>query len=195
MTPDPWVMVERTADGVHWAEKTREQMVSAVDTLQFLAEGASFLPADPRRQAEVDIPRSTVRLDGTVIKNIDQLEMMLPVDQHPLVWVLCTQIVFATAYECAAAGLQPNWVVCESAPPRTANLSLVTDGQRLATFSAFKDMRALDVVTGRSVPVSLGLAFCIDDETIMISATRGICRTAGSRGHGAGRRRRLCVAW
>jgi hypothetical protein len=173
MSTEDWIVVTEQDGTVYWRDGGREEIVSTIAAGQFVADCGRFLPADPRHQAKVDVPRMKVVVNRRWTPTIDALEARVHADHHTLCWILCTQIVFGTAYEAAMVGLPTDYIVCEDAPPRRANLRLTTDRHgRIKSFSAFKDMRTLDIVNGTGQKVSLAVLHHTEEPAVQVTAAR-----------------------
>lgn len=170
---EDWVHVRRCREVVYWSEKDREELVhDTIDASKFVASCSRFLLPDPRQQALMDIPRMRLALDKHEVPTLGDLEQSVPSNQHALCWVLCTQIVFGTPYECATVNLPEDWIVCEAQPARRASVQLKTRGGRIKSFSAIKEMRALNMATGQTMHVGLAVWFHIESNRIQVSACR-----------------------
>ncbi len=173
-----WVVVDRAgprgAGVVYWSEGGREELVCGpASAAEFVRECAAYLPADPRHQADVDVPRMATFLDRAPAPSLEWLEARLHKADHALAWTLCTQIIFGTAYECASVGLPAGYVVCEAAPPRPARVQLQT-GPRgdVVGFRARKLMRALNPETGQTMRTELAVTIHRPLAGVSVGASR-----------------------
>ncbi len=181
-----WLVVDQAGGVVFWTADGRDEIMCETRLAPaFIRECAAFLPADPRRQAEVDVPRMAVWLDREPAPSLEWLEARVPAADHPIVWCLCTQIVWAGAYECASVGLPADFVVAEAAPAQPAVMQLVTDRRgNVVALEGRKKMRAVNPGSGASLPTLLRLTIDQPLRYVRVSASRRHCFGAPSANNG-----------
>lgn len=120
-----WVRVSRREGAcvLEGATGPRQVVADSFSAAGYTAHCLGFLRS-PREQAAVDIPRSTVRVDGVRVRTAEQLEAVVPAAQLPALYALCTQVLFARPYELAHAGLAAGQAVVEDAPARPGYVEL-----------------------------------------------------------------------
>ena len=166
-----WLVVRRQQHVTYWLEHASEElMCETVSCGALVADCARYLP-DPGRQARLDLPRMSVRIDGRRVRSLEELERHAPAADLPLLRVLCTQVLFAGAYECAGVGLPEPWFVCEAAPARAAEIEIATRG-RVTGLRATKRMRTLDPDSTRERTVTLAVTMDFVHDTVEVTASR-----------------------
>jgi hypothetical protein len=171
---DEWVVVERTDSVLHWTDGGTEELVDdRASCSWFIADCAQYLP-DPRAQAELDVPRMTVRVNGAGLADVRELEQAAAPDQRVLLYVLCNQVLFGQAYDCATTGLPADYLVCESGHSAQVDLlaAELRPPYRVHTLVASKQMRVMHLETQRSTPVTLSVYLSLKDDRVQIGAAR-----------------------
>jgi len=178
MSADAWLVLGRTDRVVHWQERGRDELLDARGgAAAFVADCARYL-RDARKQAQLDLPRMSVTLNGYLITSIEALELLAHPDQLALLYTLCNQVVFGQAYECAATSLPARYVVCEHNPGRAAHVRLESDARappfRVHSLRARKRMRAVDVDHLRRAPleVVLRVDLSLRHDRVVVGASR-----------------------
>ena len=102
------------------------EAVQVMEASSFVRHCQGFLP-NPLRQAELDIPRMRVTVDGEAIGSLEGLLAAVPHSQGQVSAVLCTQTLFGPPYELAvelvSASAGAYAVVCEESPPEAGHIA------------------------------------------------------------------------
>lgn len=166
-----WVVVTRAPRVMIWSDGPTEELLDDPrSAAELVAECARYC-ADPRAQAARDLPRSWTSVDGRRVATVDELERLVCPDRHPLMHLLCSQVVMGSAYECGATGLPDGVLLCECGRPMRTRVT--TDrAARPTAVLIDKPMRLLEVATGRVARAALYVRVDLLGGTAQVGASR-----------------------